>query len=345
MRLHALNNDRVAAMRVYHTCVAVLEQELGVDPSAATRELYERLVNAASDVAEPMARTPGRMRDASVGLIGREREWQMLQAAWRTANRGAVQCVVISGEAGLGKTRLAEEMMHWAGQQGIPTAVSRGFAASRDLAYATLVECLRSEPVAPLVRRLDPAWRTELARLLPELLAEDPRLPRPEPLNERWQRQRLFEAFARVFVNSNRPFVLVLDDLQWYANETLEWISFLARFEPKARLLVIGCLRSDEIDAGHPVAQLLLDLRSAVLLTELALTPLSVEETHALAAQLADHTLDAAAGRALYRFTEGNPCSWSKPCAPTSTRPVWRSRSSRQRRAHHYPPCRPVYSR
>jgi hypothetical protein len=99
----------------------------------------------------------------------------------------------------------------------------------------------------------------------------------------------------------------VLDDMQWYANETLEWLSFLVRFESRARLLIIGCLRSDEIDAGHPVAQLLLDLRGADLLTELALAPLSAEETYALADQLADHTFDAAAGRALYRFTEGNP--------------------------------------
>ena len=301
MRLHALDGDRVAALRVYHTCVAMLKRELDVEPGAATRELYALLVKAPGLAARPAT------RDAVSDLVGRQLEWQALQAAWRTANRGAVQCVMLSGEAGLGKTRLAEEMIHWASQQGIPSAVARGFAAGRDLAYATLVECLRSEPVAPLVRRLAPAWRSELARLLPELLAEDPRLPRPEPLNERWQRQRLFEALAHVFVDRNRPFVLALDDMQWYANETLEWISFLLRFEPRARLLVIGCLRSDEIDAGHPVTQLLLDLRSAGLLTELALAPLSAEETHALADQLADRALDAAAGQALYRFTEGNP--------------------------------------
>ena len=302
MRLHALNNDRVAAMRVYHTCASTLEKELGVAPGAATRELYERLVHVTGDGV-----APGRARDSGVGLVGRQHEWQTLQAAWRTAARGAVQCVVLSGEAGIGKTRLAEEMEHWAGQQGISAALTRAYAAGRDLAYAALVECLRSEPVMPLVRRLDPVWRTELARLLPELNAEDPTLAQPEPLTERWQRQRLFEALARVFVHGNRPFVLALDDLQWLSNETLEWLSFLLRFEPRARLLVIGCLRSDEIDAGHPVSNLLLDLRGAGLLTELVLAPLSPEETRALADQLTERAIDSAAAQTLYSFTEGNP--------------------------------------
>ncbi len=67
-----------------------------------------------------------------------------------------MQCVVLKGEAGIGKTRLVEEMLHCAGQQGIATAVARAYASGRDLAYAALVECLRSEPVAPLVRQLDP---------------------------------------------------------------------------------------------------------------------------------------------------------------------------------------------
>lgn len=301
MRLHALDGDRVAALRVYHACVAVLKREPDVEPNAATRELYARLVKAPGLAARPAT------RDAASGLVGRQLEWQALQTAWRTANRGAVRCVVLSGEAGIGKTRLAEEMMRWAEQQGIPVAVVRGYAAGRDLAYAALVDCLRSEAVAPLVRRLDPVWRSELARLLPELIAEDPRLPQPEPLTDRWQRQRLFEALARVFVSRNRPFVLALDDLQWYAAETLEWLSFLVRFDRQARLLLIGCLRSDEIDAGHPAAQFLLDLRGAGLLTTLDLAPLSADETHELADQLAERPLDAAATQALYRFTEGNP--------------------------------------
>lgn len=301
MRLYALDGDRVAALRVYHTCVARLKRELDVEPGAATRELYAGLVKAPGLAAQPAT------RDAVPGLVGRQLEWQALQSAWRTANRGAVCCVALSGEAGIGKTRLAEEMLRWARQQGIPVALLRGYAAGRDLAYAALVDCLRSEAVTPLVRRLDPIWRSELARLLPELTAEDPRLPQPEPLTDRWQRQRLFEALARVFVSRNRPFVLALDDMQWYATETLEWLSFLVRFDAQARLLLVGCLRSDEIDAGHPVSQFLLDLRGAGLLRELDLAPLSVDETQELADQLAERPLDAAASQALYRFTEGNP--------------------------------------
>lgn len=301
MRLHALDGDRVAALRVYHACVAALKRELDVEPGAATRELCARLVKAPGLAARPTT------HDAVPSLVGRQLEWQALQAAWRTANRGAVRCVALSGEAGIGKTRLAEEMLRWAEQQGIPVAVLRGYAAGRDLAYAALVDCLRGEAAAPLVRRLDPVWRSELARLLPELLAEDPRLPQPEPLTDRWQRQRLFEALARVLVSRNRPFVLALDDLQWYSGETLEWLSFLARFDAQARLLLVGCLRSDEIDAGHPAARFLLDLRSTGLLTELDLAPLSADETHELAGQLAERPLDAVAMQALFRFTEGNP--------------------------------------
>ena len=300
MRLHALNSDRVAAVRIFHTCAAALEQELGVAPSAATRELYERLVNAGDG-------TPAVSRDARIALVGRQREWEALLSAWRTAKRGEVRCVLLSGEAGIGKTRLIEEMLVWANQQGIASAQARAYAAGRDLAFAAIVECLRSDSVAPLVRRFDAVWRSELVRLLPELSTEDPQLPHPELLTERWQRQRLFEAMCRVFISGSRPFILGLDDMQWYAVETLEWLSFLVRFQPHARLLVIGAYRDDEIDVNHPLSRFLMDLRDGGFVSEVPLGTLSVEETHTLASQLSPSRLDDEASLALYRFTQGNP--------------------------------------
>ena len=102
MRLHALNGDRAAALRVYHTCVSLLAQELGVEPGTATRELYERLVHASGEQSEAQPRA------LDFTLVGRDKEWQTLQVAWKLVSRGGVHCVVLQGEAGIGKTRLAE---------------------------------------------------------------------------------------------------------------------------------------------------------------------------------------------------------------------------------------------
>ncbi len=79
MRLHALNNDRAAALHAYHTCVTVLRRELGVPPDAATRALHERLLNADAAIIAPSAQHVA----ASFPLVGRTAEWAQLQAAWR----------------------------------------------------------------------------------------------------------------------------------------------------------------------------------------------------------------------------------------------------------------------
>ncbi len=100
---------------------------------------------------------------------------------------------------------------------------------------------------------------------------------------------------------------MLVDDLQWHAGETLEWLAFLIRFRPQARVLVIGALRSEEVDADHPAASWLLDLRSAGLLTELTLAPFSPAETDDLVRQVTRQSLDEATSHSLYRFTEGNP--------------------------------------
>jgi predicted ATPase len=300
MRLYALTGDRAAALRVYHTCVTMLEQELQVEPSAETRESYDRLLHAES------AHAPA-VRAINSSLIGREREWRTLHATWRTVSRGAPHLICISGEAGIGKTRLAEEMVRWTQQQGILAVSTRAYAAEGGLAYAPLAECLTAESLQSSLDRLDAIWLSEIARLRPELLARHPHVPRPESHGEHWQRQHLFEALARVFVGENRPLLLVIDDLQWYDSETLEWLHYLLRFDRRARLLVIATLRTEEIDDTHPAARLLLALRSAGQLTEIALAPLDVAATTALANHVAERALDAATAQQLYRATEGNP--------------------------------------
>ena len=249
MRLHALMRDRAGALRVYHTCTTVLQRELAVDPSPATREMYDRLLNADRPLGHgtPPATPIGPA--AALQLIGRQHEWLRLREAWQTTSTGRSHFALVAGEAGIGKTRLVEELIQWAGRQGITTAATRCYAAEGVLAYGPVVSWLRSHPLPPL----EPVWRSELTRILPELLVQDPDISPPGPLTEGWQRQRFFEALARAILPPTQPLLLSIDDLHWCDRETLEWLHYLLRSAPKAQLLVVGTLRPEETDENHPL--------------------------------------------------------------------------------------------
>lgn len=96
-------------------------------------------------------------------LIGREREWRELQQAWGRAAAGRPYCLVLSGEAGIGKTRLAEEFVRWAERQGYRSAAARCFASEGGLAYAPLADWLRSSSLRKEWIGLDAVWLVELA--------------------------------------------------------------------------------------------------------------------------------------------------------------------------------------
>jgi DNA-binding SARP family transcriptional activator len=109
MRLHAESGQRARALQTYHLCSATLERELGVAPSPATRAAYEALVPAERDhvaAGEP----PHAVPTGDSSLVGRASEWMRLTTLWRETRQGRTQVVLLSGEPGIGKTRLAEEL-------------------------------------------------------------------------------------------------------------------------------------------------------------------------------------------------------------------------------------------
>src|SRR6266436_1192774 len=305
MRLFALNNDRASALHVYHTCVTTLQRELGVDPDPATREAYERLMQHETPVIP--ARAQQTLLAATPTLIGRKQEWEALQEVWYAASTGEPRFVLVTGEAGIGKSRLAEEFLLWASQQGAVTAKARSYAAEGQLSLAPVTDWLRSDGLRAPLRQLDAVWLTEVARILPELLAERPDLPHYEPVIEYGQRQRFFEALARALLVTSQPLLLLIDDLQWCDQETLEWLHFLLRFDPMARLLVIGCSREEELPQTHPLRTLLLHLRTTMRVTEIPLEPLDAAETAKLAALVANRELDVDSVMHLYHETRGYP--------------------------------------
>jgi DNA-binding SARP family transcriptional activator len=296
MRLHAERGDPARALGVYHECAAVWERELGVGPSAATRAAYAALLPRESTGRAVVAAPPT--------LVGRGAERRQLVDLFRSCVAGHAQFVLLTGEAGIGKTRLVEEFRTWCARQGAIVAEARCHSAEGALVYGPVAAWLRSGALRPRLAQLDPERRSELARLLPELLVEEPDTPKPAPLAADEHRLRLLDAVADAVFAAPAARVLVLDDLQHVDRETCRLVHYLVRREPTARLLIAATARREEIDRDHPAQELLAGLHTLERCTEIELGRLERAETDLLAKELGGTPLDA---QRLYAETEGNP--------------------------------------
>jgi AAA ATPase-like protein len=144
---------------------------------------------------------------------------------WRESERGHAQLVLVSGDAGIGKSRLVEELRTFCAHRGAATAEARSYPAEGPLAFGPVAAWLRADPIAARRDRLDRGRLTELARVLPELDLS------PRPLPEAEQRQRLFDALAHT-IGTVEPLLLVADDLHWCDPETLRFLHYLVRSRP-----------------------------------------------------------------------------------------------------------------
>jgi DNA-binding SARP family transcriptional activator len=302
MRLHRLNYDQAGAIRIFQTARETLDRELGISPGQVLQQAYEQILQTESiENDRKKIVSPPRLHS----LIGRQAEWQQLRDAWQQAANGSARMVIISGEAGIGKSRLAEEMVLWAGQQGILTARAHVYDVEGQLTLAPVTEWLRDPHFKPEIGALELIWLIEVSRLLPELRLKNPGLPKPEPITEYGQRQRFFEALARAILYPKHATLLLVDDLQWCDQETIEWLHFLLRFDPELPLLVLATMRSEET---HPaLTRFIQQLHVSQNVTEIELQPLDASETARLAGQIAGKELDLPEAMRLYRESEGNP--------------------------------------
>jgi DNA-binding SARP family transcriptional activator len=303
MRLHLGLGERARALRAYHSCASALERELGVSPADETTELYERLVaiDAAASSFPPLS---GGVSGPS--LVGRDDEWQRLLSSLRSTEAGGAEFVLVTGEPGIGKTRLVDEFRGWCARRDIPTAVARAYQAEGSLPYAPITELLRSPALRPTLDRLDATWLREVARLLPELRTDTPDLTDPSS-QVVGERSRLFEALARAFTSTSRPLTLIVDDLQWCDAETLEFLHYLVRFASTHRLLVIGTARDEAMQVERPLLTMTAGLRAIDAVVEIALARLDTADAIALARELVGTSSDDTTLHQLVDDAEGNP--------------------------------------
>ncbi|WP_341417258.1 AAA family ATPase [Paenibacillus filicis] len=293
MRLYALNKDMAGVVQTFRKLQGVLYAELGIEPSEETLLLYDGLTKNGSGMSKDLP--------SKIPLIGRISEWESLLGAWKQIAAGGNALLLLKGEAGIGKTRLAMEFKSCLESLGIQTAFAGCYPSVRSLSYRPVMGWLRSLPPP----KLGSVWLSELARLLPELLEQHPDLSKPSPIQEKWQLNQWFEAIERMLLASE-PLMLLLDDIQWCDEETLQLLSYLIRGDSKARLLLVATMRTDE-DAGDAVARVLGELRSERKLIEIELAPLSRGETARLAVETFGDALADRHSANLYRETGGNP--------------------------------------
>jgi DNA-binding CsgD family transcriptional regulator len=229
-------------------------------------------------------------------LIGRGDERARLEAALAAAVAGHGSLVLLSGEAGAGKTRLTEDVL---AAKGAATVV-RGAATPGGSPFGPLLTAirgyLRAQPggldtCGPL--------RAHLALLLPEL----------GPAQPTGDRATLFEALrcALATIVARRPAAVLLDDLQWSDEATLEFLAALAPTLGELPLLIVAAYRSDELPRSHPLRRLRHDLRRDRVLEDIALEPLRPPETASLVAQLLGDAPAPRLARTLHERTGGVP--------------------------------------
>jgi DNA-binding SARP family transcriptional activator/tetratricopeptide (TPR) repeat protein len=314
----AAGGERARALEAYARLSRRLAEELGTDPAPDTHELYLAILRQqrpgdpgqpGDGSARPAARHtgirhPSRARDSTApppDLVGRDRDLAELTAAWERAVGGEPGVVLVVGEAGIGKTRLAEALAAEVVSAGAMVLQSRCYETERSLFLQPVVEA-----VLPAVTALPAAELRQLlgddappfAAVVPEAAALVGPMP-PERVAVDMQRRRAFHsvlAFLRELAARN-PVLLMLDDLQYAGQSTVEFVHYLGRHAGGARLLVIATVRAEnDAEVGAALA---------AVASRVDLGPLRADAIGQLARQagqagLADHILRQTRGHTLF---------------------------------------------
>jgi class 3 adenylate cyclase len=240
-------------------------------------------------------------------FVGRGRELERLLSTWHTALDGGAHAVLIAGEPGVGKTRLAGEWSRHAYDQGAIVLYGR---CDEDLGapYQPFAEALRALLPSLGASRLRGLRGVEaLLSLVPGLTDVLPDLAAPTRADPDTERYALFDAVVAVLgvASTNAPVVLILDDLHWAAKPTLLLLRHLLRFGEHARVQVVGTYRSTDLDRSHPLAAMLADLNRDGSATRLQLSGLDQVDVSAYLAEAGYE--DEELARALAAVTGGNP--------------------------------------
>ncbi len=298
--------------------VEALQKDQRLRPGAS-EVMYRLALAHDSSVATALSSvtvTP-RPAAANANLVGREHELDAMSHEFDRAQRGKARLVVVSGEAGVGKTTLIEAFVQQLEDKGEPVRVGRGRCSERlagSEAYLPVLEALdslqRNEhlgSLSRLIRALAPSW---YAQLMPPT-ENDSSAARLAAETSGGSQERLKREIASLLEEVGRiqPVILWFDDVHWADPSTTDLIGYLARRLDNSRLLIVATGRPSEFaQLRHPFLPLKLDLVSRGLCREI--TPSVLDEAaieRYIALQFPEHAFPAGLARLIHQRTEGNP--------------------------------------
>lgn len=254
---------------------------------------------------------PALLAGAGSLFVARHRERERLSQLWKEAVAGERRLALVSGEPGIGKTHLATHLAATVHHSGGVVLAGR---CDEDLGvpYQPFVESLRGYALHVTPPKLG-RHAGELTRLVPDLVDLVPGLPAPMQSDAETERYRLFDAVAAWLaeVSAEQPVMLILDDLHWAAKPTLLLLRHMLHFAEPLRVLIVVTYRDTDIGRGHPLSDLLADLRRETGVERMALSGLSASEVLDYLEVAGGHALADEEGiafaRTVHDETDGNP--------------------------------------
>ena len=304
-------HGRAAALRCYAGFRDGLRREVGTPPGPDLAELADRIERSPE---QPPAAAGEAAASLSfrTDLVGREAQWNAMHEAWQAVRREGLEVALLEGEAGMGKTRLADDFLKSARSRGATVLAAAGYEPAAGPAFGAMAGALRGALAAPGVGGADPEWLAEVSRLLPELRHRFPGLPAPAAPPAGMERWRLFEGVAQLLLalSAERPVVLFVDDLQWCDAESCALLQFLVRRLDDAPVLLLATITAGELEAESAPRRLAESLFVHPRARRLALPPLTEDEVWQLIRRMGN--IRAPAGgrrfaRRLHDVSDGNP--------------------------------------
>ena len=243
-------------------------------------------------------------------LVGREKQVQILRACWEEAIAGHGQLAFITGEPGIGKTRLAQQVA----AQSHPPVLLVGHCEDNEgqPAYRLFTEVLREYLSTVPPEFYDAEARQQLANfapLIPEIHQMLPELHIAPPLDPRQEQLRLMTSLTQFIrrATQERPWFLILEDLHWADTSSLELLLYLGRHIPTMPIFVLGTYRDTEVESGHPLLETLRGLRSHPTYRHVPLERLTQDEVELALTYLWHRTIPEDLIEKIYAQTAGNP--------------------------------------